>query len=183
MSIARSAASTTFLDLCKNPRLCAEVMLTAVARLKVDAAIIFADLLPILEPMGFQLEFAEGEGPVIHNPVREPGDLDRVRQLEDVGALDFVAGDRPAHPSRLAGVNSGDRFCRLPFTLASYAIEGGASRQYLHTKGLMYRDAGAWHELMTRLARSVTLYLNAQIAAGAEVVQLFDSWVGTLGAR
>ena len=174
-------ARTTFLELCKNPQLCAEVMLTAVDRLKVDAAIIFSDLLPILEPMGFQLEFAAGEGPVIHNPVREPGDLDRVRQLDGVGALEFVTETvrltRAGLPASIPVIG----FAGLPFTLASYAIEGGASRQYLHTKGLMYRDAGAWRELMTRLAHSVTLYLNAQIAAGAEAVQLFDSWVGTLG--
>jgi uroporphyrinogen decarboxylase len=172
---------TTFLALCKNPQLCAEVMLTAVARLGVDAAIIFADLLPILEPLGFQLEFAEGEGPIIHNPLREASDLARMRPLEDVAALEFVMETvrltRAGLPSHIPVIG----FAGAPFTLASYAIEGGASRQYLHTKRLMYRDAGAWHELMSRLARAVTLYLNAQIAAGAEAVQLFDSWVGTLG--
>ncbi|HEX4142845.1 MAG TPA: uroporphyrinogen decarboxylase [Pirellulales bacterium] len=172
---------TTFLALCKNPQLCAEVMLTAVARLGVDAAIIFSDLLPILEPLGFQLEFAEGEGPVIHNPLREPSDLNRMRPLEDVGSLEFVMETvrltRAGLPAHIPVIG----FAGAPFTLASYAVEGGASRQYLHTKGLMYRDPGAWHELMSRLARAVTLYLNAQIAAGAEAVQLFDSWVGTLG--
>jgi uroporphyrinogen decarboxylase len=172
---------TTFLALCKNPQLCAEVMLTAVARLGVDAAIIFADLLPILEPLGFELEFAEGEGPVIHNPLREASDLARMRPLEDVAALEFVMETvrltRAGLPAHIPVIG----FAGCPFTLASYAIEGGASRQYLHTKSLMYRDAGAWHELMSRLARAVTIYLNAQITAGAEAVQLFDSWVGTLG--
>ncbi|MBI2826615.1 MAG: uroporphyrinogen decarboxylase [Planctomycetia bacterium] len=174
-------ARTTFLELCKNPALCAEVMLTAVNRLGVDAAIIFADLLPMLEPMGLELEFAHGEGPVIHNPVRDPDDVDRVAELESIESLDFVmetvrltrAGLPPAIP--LLG------FAGAPFTLASYAIEGGASRSYLHTKTLMYRDAGAWHALMSRLARGVTRYLNAQIEAGAQAVQLFDSWVGCLG--
>jgi uroporphyrinogen decarboxylase len=174
-------AKTSFLELCKNPALSAEVMIRAVERLGVDAAIIFSDLLPILEPMGFELEFAHGEGPQIHNPLREPGDVDRVVELSSVEALAFVmetvrltrAGIRPEIP--VIG------FAGAPFTLASYAIEGGASRSYLHTKTLMYRDSGAWRELMERLARGIARYLNAQIAAGAQAVQLFDSWVGCLG--
>lgn len=173
-------AKSTFLELCKNPELSAEVMLTAVERLGVDAAIIFSDLLPMLEPMGLDLEFAKGEGPVIHNPVREAEDIDRVAELESVDALDFVmqtvkltrAGLKPEIP--LIG------FAGAPFTLASYTIEGGGSRNFLHTKTLMYRDEGAWHELLGRLARSVARYLNAQLAAGAQAVQLFDSWAGCL---
>jgi uroporphyrinogen decarboxylase len=176
-------AKTSFLDLCKNPALSAEVMIRAVERLGVDAAIIFSDLLPILEPMGFDLEFAHGEGPLIHNPLRQPADVDRVVELESVESLSFVmetvrltrAGLRPEIP--VIG------FAGAPFTLASYAIEGGASRNYLHTKTLMYRDEGAWRELMQRLARSIARYLNAQIAAGAQAVQLFDSWVGCLGVE
>jgi uroporphyrinogen decarboxylase len=172
---------TTFLELCKNPALCAEVMIAAVRRLGVDAAIIFADLLPILEPMGMELEFTRGEGPVIHNPVRESRDVDRVLELDGVASLEFVmetvrltrAGLSPEIP--LMG------FAGAPFTLASYVIEGGASRNYLHTKTLMYRDAGAWCALMSRLVRATTRYLNAQIAAGVQAVQLFDSWVGCLG--
>jgi uroporphyrinogen decarboxylase len=174
-------AKTTFLELCKNPALCAEVMLTAVKRLNVDAAIIFADLLPMLEPMGLDLEFAHGEGPVIHNPIREGADVDRVIELESADSLSFVMetvrltrADLPPQIPLLG-------FAGAPFTLASYAIEGGASRSYLHTKTLMYRDAGAWDALMSRLARSVGRYLNAQIEAGAQAVQLFDSWVGCLG--
>jgi uroporphyrinogen decarboxylase len=174
-------AKTTFLELCRNPQLCAEVMLTAVERLNVDAAIIFSDLLPMLAPMGLELEFAAGEGPLIHNPVREAADVDRIVELDDLGALDFVmetvrltrAGLAPELP--LLG------FAGAPFTLASYAIEGGASRSYLHTKTLMYRDPGAWDALLSRLARGVTRYLNAQISSGAQAVQLFDSWVGCLG--
>jgi uroporphyrinogen decarboxylase len=171
----------TFLELCKNPSLCAEVMITAVRRLGVDAAIIFADLLPILEPMGFALEYSRGEGPLIANPVRQPRDVDRVKELDDIGPMGFVidtvrltrAGLSPETP--LIG------FAGAPFTLASYAIEGGASRNYLHTKALMYRDPGAWHALLSRLARATIRYLNAQIAAGAQAVQIFDSWVGCLG--
>ncbi|HYO23406.1 MAG TPA: uroporphyrinogen decarboxylase [Lacipirellulaceae bacterium] len=171
---------TTFLELCKNPQLSSEVMCTAVARLGVDAAIIFSDLLPILEPMGLELEFAAGEGPVIHNPVRESGDVERVVELESVDALGYVfetvAQTRRDLPERIPLIG----FAGAPFTLASYAIEGGSSRTFLHTKTLMYRAPDAWRELMERLARSITRYLNGQIAAGAQAVQLFDSWVGCL---
>ena len=156
----RVRAKTSFLDLCKNPQLCSEVMVTAVNRLGVDAAIIFSDLLPILEPMGLELEYAQGDGPVIHNPVREPKDVDRVVALDHVDALDFVMQtvrqtrhDLPAHLPVIG-------FAGAPFTLASYMIEGGSSRNYVHTKTLMYRDAGAWRELMERIARSVTVYLE-----------------------
>ena len=171
----------TFLELCKNPLLCSEVMCTAVERLGVDAAIIFSDLLPILEPMGMDLEFVAGDGPRIDNPVREAGDVDRVLELENVDSLHYVvetiAQTRRDLPAAIPLIG----FAGAPFTLASYAIEGGGSRSYLHTKTLMYREPSAWHELMQRLSRSIVLYLNAQIAAGAQAVQLFDSWVGCLG--
>jgi uroporphyrinogen decarboxylase len=174
---------TSFLELCKNPELCSEVMVTAVRRLGVDAAIIFSDLLPILEPMGLQLEFATGEGPVIHNPIRATEDVDRLVELESIESLDFVmhtvTRTRRDLPEDIPLIG----FAGAPFTLASYAVEGGASRNYLHTKTLMYRDKGAFDELMQRLARSVIRYLNAQIAAGCQCVQLFDSWVGCLGAE
>jgi len=174
-------AKTTFLELCKNPALCSEVMCTAVKRLGVDAAIIFSDLLPILEPMGLDLEYAQGEGPVIHNPVRESTDVDRVLELESVESLDFVMETvrqtRNDLPDDLPLIG----FAGAPFTLASYVIEGGASRNYLHAKTLMYRDEGAWRALMERFVRAITKYLNAQIASGAQCVQLFDSWAGCLG--
>ncbi|MEX2091278.1 MAG: uroporphyrinogen decarboxylase, partial [Pirellulales bacterium] len=173
----------SFLELCRDPERCSEVMCMAVERLGVDAAIVFSDLLPILEPMGMELEFVHDEGPQIHNPVRESADVDRVIELEDADELHFVMeavrqtrADLPPHVPLIG-------FAGAPFTLASYAIEGGSSRTYLHTKTLMLRDAGAWHELMQRLARSVVVYLNAQIAAGAQAVQLFDSWVGCLGVE
>jgi uroporphyrinogen decarboxylase len=173
-------AKVSFLELCRNPQLCSEVMCTAVETLGVDAAIIFSDLLPILEPMGFELEFAQGDGPHIHNPVRESSDIDRIVELESTEALHYVfeaiaqtRRDLPAHLPLIG-------FAGAPFTLASYAIEGGGSRSYLHTKTLMYRQPEAWRELMERLSRSIVRYLNAQIAAGAQAVQLFDSWVGCL---
>lgn len=174
-------AQTTFLELCKNPKMCSEVMCTAVDKLGVDAAIIFSDLLPILEPMGLDLEFVAGDGPKIHNPVREASEVHRVAELENVDALQFVmetvTQTRRDMPDHIPVIG----FAGAPFTLASYAIEGGSSRNYLHTKTLMYREPSAWHDLMQRLSRSIVVYLNAQIAAGAQVVQLFDSWVGCLG--
>jgi uroporphyrinogen decarboxylase len=174
---------TTFLELCKNPALCAEVMLTTVERLGVDAAIIFSDLLPILEPLGLQLEFAAGEGPVIHNPVRTGEDLARLRELETMSELEFVMETvrqtRAGLPASIPVIG----FAGAPFTLASYAIEGGGSKQYTDTKRLMYRDPGAWNALLGLLTRAVTKYLNAQIAAGADCVQIFDSWVGCLGPQ
>ncbi len=172
---------TTFLELCKNPDLCAEVMLRTVERLGVDAAIIFSDLLLILEPMGIGLEFAAGEGPVLHNPIRTVADVDRLAELETVEPLSFVMETvrktRAGLPESLPLIG----FAGAPFTLAAYAIEGGSSREFRLTKTMMLTDTGAWDALMGRLARAVTLYLNAQIAAGVQLVQLFDSWAGCLG--
>lgn len=172
-----------FLELCKNPELCAEVMVTAVEKLNVDAAIIFSDLLPILEPMGMNLEFAQGDGPVIHNPIRKPTDVDRVKELESMDELDFVMQTVEYTRRAIAAHLPVIGFAGSPFTLASYMIEGGGSRNYLHTKQLMYSDCGAWHVLMTKIARSVSRYLNAQVASGAQCVQLFDSWAGCLSVQ
>jgi uroporphyrinogen decarboxylase len=173
-------ARTTFLELCKNPSLAAEVTVTAAERLGVDAAIIFADILLILEPMGIDLEFARGEGPVIHNPVRKASDVDRLLEVEDVAALEFVyeaiRQTRRALKPNVPLIG----FCGAPFTLASYMTEGSGSKNYVHTKRLMYDDAGAWHAMMALISRALVKYLNAQIAAGAQAVQLFDSWVGCL---
>jgi uroporphyrinogen decarboxylase len=170
----------TFIELCKSPELAAEVTLTAQRVLGVDAAILFADLLPMLEPMGIDLEYAKGEGPVIHNPIRTGAEVDRIRELEDVGSLHFVfeavqriRRDLPADIPLLG-------FAGAPFTLASYAIEGGGSKNYIRTKTMMYTDEGAWKALMQRLARSLVRYINAQIEAGCQAVQLFDSWAGCL---
>ena len=170
----------SFIELCKSPALAAEVTLTAQRRLGVDAAILFADLLPILEPMGLHLEYAQGEGPVIHNPVRTPQEVDRVVELTETGALQFVFDavrlirvDLPPDIPLLG-------FAGAPFTLASYIIEGGSSRNYAATKKLMYNDRGAWRALMERLVASLSRYLVEQLQAGCQAVQLFDSWVGCL---
>ncbi|MEZ6138517.1 MAG: uroporphyrinogen decarboxylase [Pirellulaceae bacterium] len=169
-----------FLELCKDSALCAEVMVTAVEKLGVDAAIIFSDLLPILEPMGMDLEFAKGDGPVIHNPLRETKDIDRVQELESLESLDFVMDTVRQTRAAMAEHIPVIGFAGAPFTLVSYMIEGGGSRNYIHTKSLMYRDRGAWDVLMSKMSRTIARYLNAQIAAGAQCVQLFDSWAGCL---
>ena len=171
---------TSFLELCKTPDLAAEVTVTAVEKLGVDAAIIFADILLIIEPMGIDLEFAKGDGPKIHNPVRKAADIDRLREVEDVGSLDYVFEAIRRTRRALAANVPLIGFCGAPFTLASYIIEGGGSKNYIHTKQLMYDDAGAWHAMMSLISRALAKYLNAQIAAGAQAVQLFDSWVGCL---
>lgn len=173
-------ARMSFLELCKNPALAAEVTVTAAERLGVDAAIIFADILLIIEPMGLQLEFNKGEGPVIHNPVRAPVDVDGLREVADVGALSFVFEAIRETRSALRADLPLIGFAGAPFTLASYIVEGGASKNYLHTKSLMYNDSGAWHAMMSLISRGLIKYLNAQIDAGAQAVQLFDSWVGAL---
>jgi uroporphyrinogen decarboxylase len=173
-------ARHTFLEMCKKPEVASEVTVYAAERLNVDAAIIFADILLILEPMGIDLEFAKGEGPVIHNPVRGAADVKRLREVESIDALDYVfeairltRRDLPPDVPLIG-------FSGAPFTLASYMTEGGGSKNYIHTKRMMYLDAGAWHEMMSLIARALWQYLNAQIAAGAQCVQLFDSWVGCL---
>ena len=169
-----------FMGLVKNPQLSAEVMIATVDRLGVDAAIIFSDLLPILEPMGMDLEFAAGEGPVIHNPLREPADVQRLQELEDLEPLGYVMDVVRATRAGLDDSIPVIGFAGAPFTLAGYCIEGGTSKAWLHTKSLMYRHEAAWHDLMGRIARAVSRYLVAQLDAGAQLVQLFDSWVGCL---
>ena len=173
-------AKTTFLELCKTPSLASEVTVTAAERLGVDAAIIFADILLILEPMGIDLEFAQGEGPVIHNPVRTACDVERLSEVENVGSLDFVFEAIRITRRTLKNDIPLIGFSGAPFTLASYMIEGGGSKNYVNTKSLMYSDAGAWHAMMSLIARALIRYLNAQIEAGAQALQIFDSWVGCL---
>lgn len=172
-------ARHSILDVCKTPELAAEVTLQPIERFPLDAAIIFADILLPLEAMGLSLEFAEGEGPVIHNPVRDRSGVDRLR-VSDGQALTYVAdavrAARRALHDRVPLIG----FAGAPFTLASYAIEGGGSRNYILTKQFMYREPEAWHRLLEKLAREVTGYLRQQIREGAQAIQLFDSWVGCL---
>ncbi len=172
-------AKHSILEVCKTPELAAQVTLQPVERFPLDAAIIFADILLPLEPMGISLEFAEGEGPIIHNPVRDRAGVDRLR-VTDGEELRFLEEAIRQTRSALAGRIPLIGFAGAPFTLASYVIEGGGSRNYVKTKQIMYGEPDAWHALMDKLAQVVTAYLRRQIQAGAQAVQLFDSWVGCL---
>jgi uroporphyrinogen decarboxylase len=171
----------TLVEICKQPELAAEVTITAAEKLGVDAAIIFADILLPLIPMEVGLRYEKEGGPIIERPVRSAVDLRRIPPIDAASSLSFV-GDA----IRMARRALGDRtpligFAGAPFTLASYLIEGGGSRQYQATKTMMYTEPATWHRLMETLARATADYLNMQIAAGADLVQLFDSWVGILG--
>lgn len=173
-------AKFSFLDLCKRPDLAAEITVTPVERLGVDAAILFADILLLLEPMGVGLEYTKEDGPMIQRPVRTGADVDRLLEFDPERALPFVFETVRKSCAALNGKVPLIGFSGAPFTLASYLIEGGGSRNYLHTKHLIYSDPGAWSALMERLSRAIVGYLNGQIAAGAQAVQLFDSWVGCM---
>ncbi len=169
-----------FLELCKRPDLAAEITVTPVERLKVDAAILFADILLILEPMGVGLEYSKGDGPVIHRPVRSGKDVDALKDFDPEKELSFVyeavKKTRAALDDRVPLIG----FAGAPFTLASYLIEGAGSRNYIYAKQLYYTAPEVWHHLLQRLSQLITKYLNCQIAAGAQAVQLFDSWAGCL---
>ncbi len=170
----------TLVEICKQPELAAEVTITAAEKLGVDAAIIFADLLLPLEPMGLPFEFQAGEGPVVHHPVRTAEDVKALR-IDRAGDLAYVARaieKVAAHFSDRLGVIG---FCGAPYTLASYMIEGGGSRNYLYTKQMMYSDTLAWNSLLDKLVVVLTEYCRMQVQAGADVIQIFDSWVGSLG--
>ena len=169
----------SLVELCKQPEVAAQVTIEAAEILQVDAAIIFADLLLPLEVMGLPFHFAAGEGPVIEKPVRAAADVaalrtDRWRELGYVS--EAIARVVKHFGSRLPLIG----FCGAPFTLASYMIEGGGSRHYLHTKTFMYRQPEAWNELMSKLVDVLAPYAAAQVRAGADVLQIFDSWVGCL---
>jgi uroporphyrinogen decarboxylase len=175
-------ARYSFLELCKNPELVAEVTVTAAERLNADAAIIFADILLIVEPLGLNLEYSKGDGPVISPTIRESADVDRLLEV-DPDALGYVYDAVRATRRALNPKTPLIGFCGAPFTLASYVIEGGGSRNYEHTKTLMYRDPGAWNALMARITRGLIGYVNRQVEAGAQVIQIFDSWVGCLSPQ
>ncbi len=175
-------AKVSFLELCKTPDLVAEVTVRPVEVLNVDAAILFADILLLLEPMGVGLEYTEG-GPKIQRPVRIRADIDRLHDPIPEESLSYVYEAIRSTQTALAGRVPLIGFCGAPFTLASYLIEGGASRNYIHTKRLFHSDPSAWNTLMEHLVASTVSYVNAQIAAGIDALQVFDSWVGCLAPR
>ncbi len=173
-------ARRSFLDVCRDPDLVTQITVYAVERLEVDAAIIFADLLLPLPGMGLNLAYNKGEGPSIDPPLRTAAGVDRLREPdvhESVGYLfEALRRTRRALPAGIPLLG----FAGAPFTLASYMIEGGGSSHYVHTKAFLSADPGAWNALLERITRVTIKYLNAQIAAGADAVQLFDTWVGCL---
>ncbi len=172
----------SLLEICQQPELAAEVTLQPVRALGVDAAILFADLLLPVIPLGLELEFGKGEGPILHNPVGSMDDVQRLRPVRvesDLGyvleAIKILRGELQETP--LIG------FCGAPFTIASYMVEGGASRDFMRTKTMMYSAPETWHALMEKLATMLEDYIVAQIRAGAQAVQIFDSWVGALSPQ
>ncbi len=169
------------LDIIKTPELACAVTMQPIRAFDLDAAIIFADILPPLEGMGLHLTFGKGEGPVIHNPVRDSKDVDALRVLPPQETLWFTLEAIKLARQELASRNIPlIGFSGAPFTLASYAIEGGGSRNYILAKGLMMSEPAVWHRLMEKLSEVVGHYLLAQAQAGAQALQLFDSWVGAL---
>jgi uroporphyrinogen decarboxylase len=170
----------SLLDICRTPDLATEVTLQPVRRIEVDAAIIFSDLLLPLAPMGLPFDFVAGEGPQIERPLTGPGDIERLRRFDPRDALAHVLAAIGQVQAELGGRIPLIGFAGAPFTLASYAIEGGHSTNFAKTKALMYGHPEAWHRLCALLADIVSDYLIAQIEAGVDAVQVFDSWVGTL---
>ena len=170
----------SLLEICRTPELAVEVTLQPIRRIEVDAAILFSDLLLPLDPMGLTFDFVQGEGPQIDRPIESPADIDRLKAFEPREALSHVLETVKLVQRELAGRVPLIGFAGAPFTLASYAIEGGHSNNFARTKALMYGHPDAWHRLCEQLADTVADYLNAQIEAGVDAVQLFDSWVGAL---
>jgi uroporphyrinogen decarboxylase len=170
----------SLLDICHSPDLATEVTLQPVDAIEVDAAILFSDLLLPLEPLGLPFDFIKGEGPQLERPIQSPADIDRLTVFEPREALDFVLEAIGQVQRALNGRVPLIGFAGAPFTLASYAIEGGHSNNFARTKALMYGHPEAWHQLCDRLATVIADYLTAQVDAGVDAVQVFDSWVGVL---
>lgn len=175
-------AKHSMLEICKTPELALEVTLQPL-HLGMDAAILFADILLPLEPMGAPFEFAKGEGPVIHQPVRTRADVDRLRVFEAEEGLGYVLEAVRLIRRELDGKTPLIGFAGAPFTIASYLIEGGKSSSYQLTKKMMWSEPVLWNDLMTKVSEVVRRLLRAQVAAGAQAVQLFDSWVGSLSVE
>ena len=170
----------SFLEMCKNPELAAQVTLQPLEKFGLDAAIIFSDILIPLEPMGVEFEFAKGEGPVFHHPLRQMKEVEKLRIIEPEEETSFLMEAIRIVRKELEGKIPLIGFSGAPFTLASYIIEGGHSKNYILTKSFMYQDRPTWDALMRKLSEMLIRYLNAQIRSGVQAVQIFDSWVGCL---
>lgn len=172
----------SILEICKTPEIAADVTITAAEKLDVDAAIIFADLLLPLEVMGMPFRFEAGEGPVIERPLRVPKDVDAL-VTDRASELGYVAESVSRVVKHFGSKLPVIGFCGAPFTLASYMIEGGGSRSYIHTKKMMYTESAAWQMLMRKLVDVLAAYAAEQVTAGADALQIFDSWVGCLSVE
>jgi uroporphyrinogen decarboxylase len=170
----------SFIEMCRRPDVAAEVTLQPLHRFDLDAAIVFADILLPLEPMGIGFHFSKDDGPVIERPIRGARDLEGVHGIDAASDLDYVMDTLRLVRHELEEDTALIGFAGAPFTLASYIVEGGHSRNYAHVKKFMYEDPVTFGRLMSLISEVVVNYLKAQIAAGAQVVQLFDSWVGWL---
>jgi uroporphyrinogen decarboxylase len=173
----------SLLELCRTPELATQITLQPVEAIDVDAAIIFSDLLLPFEPMGLAFDFVKGEGPRVEQPLRTDADIERLRLFEPREGLSYVLEAIAMTRKELDGRVPLIGFAGAPFTLASYAIEGGPSRDFARTKALMYGHPEAWHRLGARLAQVVSAFVVAQVEAGAQAIQIFDSWVGALSAE
>ena len=169
----------SLLEICRHPEVCAQVTILPVEQLKVDAAILFSDITLPIGPMGIDFDIVENVGPVIHNPVREAKDVDRIIAFNAEESLPYVGETIEILKRELNVPLIG--FVGAPFTLASYIIEGGPSKSYLKTKSFMYSQPVAWHKLMDKLSTEMAKYLRYQVSKGAAAIQVFDSWVGNLG--
>jgi uroporphyrinogen decarboxylase len=170
----------SFLEMCKNPELAAQVTLQPIEKFKLDAAIIFSDILIPLEPMGVEFEFAKGEGPVFHHPLREMKDVEKLKVIEPEEEISFLMKAIQVVRKELEGKIPLIGFCGAPFTLASYIVEGGHSKNYILTKSLMYQERPIWDALMEKISEVLIRYLKAQIRSGVQALQIFDSWAGCL---
>jgi uroporphyrinogen decarboxylase len=170
----------SFLEMCKNPELAAQVTLQPIEKFKLDAAIIFSDILIPLEPMGVEFEFAKGEGPVFHRALREKKDVEKLRVIEPEEDIPYLMKAIQIVRKEIEGKIPLIGFSGAPFTLASYVTEGGHSKNYILTKSLMYQDRPTWDALMEKISEVLIRYLNAQIRSGVQAIQVFDSWVGCL---
>ncbi|HIJ34736.1 MAG TPA: uroporphyrinogen decarboxylase, partial [Gammaproteobacteria bacterium] len=177
---ATRAQAGSFMDLCKNPELACEVTIQPLERFPLDAAILFSDILTVPDAMGLGLYFAEGEGPNFERPVRTAADIEKLFVPDPEGELQYVMNAVRTIRKELDGRVPLIGFAGSPWTLATYMVEGKSSKEYATTKGMLYSDPASLHKILDVTARSVTAYLNAQIAAGAQAVMVFDSWGGAL---
>lgn len=173
-------AKYSFIETCKTPELAAEITLQPLRRFELDAAIIFADILLPLEKMGIDFEFTKDGGPQINTTVRTRNDVEKMRDINPMEDMAYLMDAIRLVKSELNGKVPLIGFSGAPFTLASYITEGGGSKNYVHTKTMMYHDPETWQKLMEKLTDMVIIYLNDQIQAGVQAVQVFDSWVGCL---